>query len=375
MTTFQRSPSRKWLGRIILVFVSFLLVFALGEVATRIYQFLRYQIPLTGTGLDQSSAEKLHPVARLPNILDRRLGWRGTPNYRYQGQEHNPDGTVYPLLVSKGSQGFRAFGAVSTSKPKIFVLGDSFTEALQVSDEQTYYAILGRVLGCEIFAAGSGGYGSLQEYMLLDQYFDQIHPDLVLWQFCYNDFMDNCYDLSMQWKAGSLSLERPYLEHGQIVYRMPRRFPWLYKFASQWSRFLYLLTTRLDRLLAPPPGKDLLLQAIVRQRDAHPTFAESVGITDQIMGKVADRVRSTPVVVFESCTTSAAFFPVIERIALRHGMRFVKNLPGVLDIAEQKGHRLRSSDGIHWNPDGHRMVADALGQFLKANHLIRDQDP
>lgn len=353
-----------------LALVSLFITFALCELATRVYQYICCRIPMMGSVTDQSSAEKLHPIARMPNILDSRLGWRGTPNYRYQGEERYPDGSVHPIIVSKSPQGFRAFGAVTTSKPKIFVLGDSFTEALQVSDEQTYYALLGRALGCEIFAAGSGGYGSLQEYMLLDQYFDEIHPDLILWQFCYNDFMDNCYNLSMQWKAGSLSLERPYWENGRVVYRMPRRFPWLYGTASQWSRFLYLLSTRLDRLWAPPPGKDLLLQAILRQGGAHPTFAESVRTTDQIMGRVADRVRSTPVVVFESCTTARAFFSAIEGIASRHGMRFVKSLPGVLDIAEQNGHRLHSSDGVHWNPEGHLLVADALSRFIEENHLI-----
>jgi lysophospholipase L1-like esterase len=368
------SPPRRrpWLIRAGLLILSLLLVLLSCELAIRIYQYARYQIPIIGNTLNQSAAEKLHPIARLPNILDQRLGWRGTPNYRYQGQELNPDGSTYALVVSKNSMGFRAFGAVSTSKPKIFVLGDSFTEALQVSDNEPYYAIVGKVLNCEIFAAGSNGYGSLQEYMLLDQFIDQIHPDLILWQFCYNDFMDNSYNLGLQWKAGSLSLERPFWQNGKIVYRVPRPFPWLYIVANRWSRFLPLLTTRLDRLLAPPPGEDLLLKAILQQGDKHPGFAEAVIITDQIMNKVADRAGPTPVVVFESGTTASPFYPAVQKIATRHGMFFVKNLPGVLDLEEQKGRRLYSRDKIHWNQEGHRLVAETLCQFLNESNLLRN---
>jgi lysophospholipase L1-like esterase len=367
------SPIRRhsWLIRAGLLVLSVLLILIFCELTVRIYQYARYQVPIIGDGLDQSSAEKLHPIARLPNILDQRLGWRGTPNYRYQGQEQNPDGSFYSLVVSKNSMGFRAFGALSTSKPKVFVLGDSFTEALQVSDNETYYAILGKVLDCEIFATGSSGYGSLQEYMLLDQFIDQIHPDLILWQFCYNDFMDNSYNLGRQWKAGSLSLERPFWEKGKIVYRLPRPFPWLYKVANRWSRFLPLLTTRLDRLLAPPPGQDLLLKAILQEGEKHPGFAEAVEITNQIMSKVANRAGTTPVVVFESGTTASPFYPTIHEIAIRHGMFFVKNLPGVLDLEAQKGRRLYSSDKIHWNQEGHRLVAETICQFLNKNTLLR----
>jgi len=59
----------------------------------------------------------------------------------------------------------------------------------QVSDEDTYYAIIKRKLDAEVFAYGAGGFGTLQEYMILDRYVDMIHPSLILWQFCLNDFI------------------------------------------------------------------------------------------------------------------------------------------------------------------------------------------
>jgi hypothetical protein len=58
-----------------------------------------------------------------------------------------------------------------------------------VSDGDTYYAIIKRKLDAEVFAYGAGGFGTLQEYMILDRYVDMIHPSLILWQFCLNDFI------------------------------------------------------------------------------------------------------------------------------------------------------------------------------------------
>ena len=44
----------KWLSCIMLTFVSIFLAFALCELVTRVYQYAHYQIPMTGSGPDQS---------------------------------------------------------------------------------------------------------------------------------------------------------------------------------------------------------------------------------------------------------------------------------------------------------------------------------
>ncbi len=191
----MKSRIKQWLLRGTLVFLSIGFAGVCCELTLRIYQYVRYRVPMWGEGLSQASVDSTLPGARLPNMLDPRLGWRSTPNFRYQGTGLESDGSTYFLTVTKNSLGFRAFGDLSSSKPKILVIGDSYTEALEVSDDQTYYTLIGRILGCEVFAIGSGGYGSLQEYMLLDQFKDLTIPNLILWQFCFNDFMNNCYRL------------------------------------------------------------------------------------------------------------------------------------------------------------------------------------
>src|SRR5437867_3136868 len=103
--------------------------------------------------------------------------------------------------------GFRRFGDPSSSRPKLLVVGDSFTHALEVSDDKTYYALLGDRLGAEVFAYGAGGYGTLQESLVLDEYVDIIKPDAILWQFCSNDFVNN--DLELESMSYYNSTKRP----------------------------------------------------------------------------------------------------------------------------------------------------------------------
>jgi hypothetical protein len=51
--------------------------------------------------------------------------------------------------------------------------------------------VLGRALGAESFAYGVMGYGTLQQYMILDRYLDEIQPGLIILQMCSNDLINN----------------------------------------------------------------------------------------------------------------------------------------------------------------------------------------
>ena len=102
------------------------------------------------------------------------------------------------------------FGKLSSAKPRVFVIGDSFTQATAASDQQTYYAVLQRLLDVEVFAYGGGGYGSLQEFMILDRYLDLIKPSLILWQFCTNDFINNSPELETGSVINNNGIVRPY---------------------------------------------------------------------------------------------------------------------------------------------------------------------
>jgi len=73
---------------------------------------------------------------------------------------------------------------------RIAVLGDSFTEALQVAAEETFWAVLERALqSCPAYAGravevinfGVGGYGTAQELLTWREQASRYAPDLSCW--------------------------------------------------------------------------------------------------------------------------------------------------------------------------------------------------
>ena len=157
--------------RLLAVLLSVLVLAPLGEVALRCLEAM--------------------PSRFRAITLDDTLGWRAAPNISYTGAKR-----TYPAASARqihtDSEGFRAHGDPGArDKQKVFFLGDSFTQAVQVCDNETYYAILRETRPIEVFAYGGGGYGTLQESMILERYIDRVKPDVVVLQFCYNDFINN----------------------------------------------------------------------------------------------------------------------------------------------------------------------------------------
>ena len=74
-----------------------------------------------------------------------------------------------------------------------------------------------------MFAYGTGGYGTLQEYLVLDEVIDEIQPTMILWQFCTNDFINNDHDLEVASTLNNNGWIRPYWEKGQAQLRSPKR--------------------------------------------------------------------------------------------------------------------------------------------------------
>jgi hypothetical protein len=331
----------------------------LCEGGLRAYQKVALGIPMGNDGYFwEDGATQTH----LSNLLDRRLGWRPTEGYVSDDPGRREDGSTYPRHVTQRRHGFRRYG--TGHGPRTFVIGDSFTEALEVSDDRTYYARLEREIPLNVYAIGSLDYGTLQEAMLLDEYFDEIKPDLVIWQFCYNDFMNNSFELAGAWKADNCdTAQRPYLIGDDVQLRLLGPAGRLRAWAQRTLRLYDFVADRLAR--ATCETTDRLMNEILSQGAEHPGFRRSVEITDRLLGRVAARVGRTPVILFEACTTAAPFRPAIESLAKRHGMEFVPELPGAIDLAEQRGQKLLASDHVHWDEEAQAIVAQALAPHVR----------
>src|SRR5581483_7549683 len=109
-------------------------------------------------------------------VPDARLGWRANADYRVEYLRLGANGRRESVLYSSARDGFRVFGDLNSKQARLLIIGDSFTQAVNVATESTYAALLGKALSLEVFSYGAGGFGTLQELLVLEDVLDQINP-------------------------------------------------------------------------------------------------------------------------------------------------------------------------------------------------------
>lgn len=133
------------------------------------------------------------------------------------------EGESYVRINSDGLRDREHPKAKPADTVRIAVLGDSFSEAMHVPMEQTFWSLLERKLQecnafpgkkVEVINFGVSGYGTAQELMTLRRKVWDYSPDLVLLAFTtYNDIYDNS-------RALSKTEEVPYFVYrdGELTY-------------------------------------------------------------------------------------------------------------------------------------------------------------
>ncbi len=178
------------------------------EAGLRIEQWIRKGTPLT-----------LNPSAK----WDDTLGWTG--------KEH-----IFEPI----------------SENPVLVIGDSFTDGLDVPSNQMWFAeVARRYPDRGLIAYGGLGYGTLQQLMVLQRYHARgISPSLVILQLCTNDIINNSFELERESLLQRAPGPRPYLEGDTIRLRFPRRNDWLLYPLVSISRFAYRKSAHWDALMA-----------------------------------------------------------------------------------------------------------------------------
>ncbi|NQX87170.1 MAG: SGNH/GDSL hydrolase family protein [Halioglobus sp.] len=327
-----------------------LVVFLLGEASIRVWHVYK-----------ENFSDQMNPRVI---ALDDVQGWLPVRNYRYRGDLLDASGAPYRVNIETDAHGYRVVGeGPSGAQKKVLFLGDSFTHAMQVSNDKTYYGLLAEELGIEAFALGVNGYGTLQQYLLLDSIIDGLQPDVVILQFCPNDFINNHYDLELQSAQNNNALRRPYLTNGEVVYKIPTELPALREFAARYSKFLYFILAKLD-LLKPPPEPPAE-QLIAEQGEAYPHFEESIAVTDELLAKIRARVPPTIPVYTFSTHHQKPYLKVFKALSEKNDIHFIEGTSQAVMVEESAGVTTRAADGAHWNNAGHRSVANVLRDYLK----------
>ena len=177
----NRSASRRrWIFRVLAVAVASATAFVLAEMALRLFV----------------------ADTRSPYVYDEFTGTRLRPGHRF---DFRSEGYSSNVINSRGLRDREHSLAKPAGTLRIAILGDSFSEAFQVSQDRTFWAVLERELQAmpecrdqtvEVINFGVSGFGTIQEWQMLVHYARDYSPDLVLLAFLPgNDVRNNSRQL------------------------------------------------------------------------------------------------------------------------------------------------------------------------------------
>ncbi len=194
------SIKKRLLGNLTLVFISLGICFILAEIILR--QF--YPID-TETSISY----------RIPHPT---FGWVLEPGASYYNKM--PEDTVHVTYNSKGFRDDEHDLENDDHKFRILVLGDSFMEAYSVGLNEAFHKQVETYVGntgieVETINMGTGGYGTLQEYLVFRENGKLYKPDVVLLGFYVgNDVRNNSFPLDSIFYGpdSEKTRTRPFLE-------------------------------------------------------------------------------------------------------------------------------------------------------------------
>lgn len=307
-------------ARLVLLFSSLIISLLLGEISLRIFY--------------RDARGEPTDVGNLGYRYDPQLGWFPLANSR---QLFKASKTI---TAAHNSQGFRGPELANNNKPRLVFLGDSLVWGYDVEMSERFTEQLqARHPEWAIYNFGVAGYGTDQEYLLLQRYFDEYRPQAVFLVICGdNDNDDNAsnfrygyYKPFFTFTGGALHL------HGVPVPRSERVF-----FAEH-------------RALCRPYLVRLLVGAYFRLTSPTPTKNP-----DPPTGVLLLELRKYVV-------SRGAWFGVGLQHSHAQLEKFLADfkVPYVDLETTDLAHRYPAF-GSHWTPQGHAFVAQKIDQLLKA---------
>ncbi len=264
---------------------------------------------------------------------------------------------------------------------RILLLGDSFTEGLQVPWEQTFGVQLERVLNeqslktVEVINAGVSKFGTDNELLFYQYEGMKYQPDLVILLFFYNDVHDNVEDPYFALEDGRLIPVEP--KPLQPLGPMGQLSGWLWDH-FEFFRLLKIVGSVLQ-VAMQTGGKigDPIEAIFLAEATAEMEYAWS--LTSALMGKIEHETalhgaQFLLVGIADRNALSSRNDPLGEQLASvnqrlaeisrDNSLDYVDLLPGFQDSFLLNGELLFWPGDGHWNATGHRLAAEIVSTYL-----------
>jgi lysophospholipase L1-like esterase len=263
---------------------------------------------------------------------DPVLGWFPTPN-----SIKKVKGTR-TFTATHNSKGFRDREPVSNNKPRIVFLGDSLVWGFDVEASERFTEVLqAKHPEWNVSNLGVSGYGTDQEYLLLQKYFDAYRPKVVVLVICGdNDNDDNASNFRGGYYKPYFTLEKGHLKlNGVPVPKSEKTF--FAEHNALCRSYIVRLCARAHyRFHSPRPFRN----------NEPPTGALLLDMRSYVANKGAFFA-----VALQNWNPDLAAF--LNRF----------NVPFVDLTTTNAADRYPA--GNHWTPEGHKLVAAKIDEFLR----------
>jgi hypothetical protein len=342
---------------------------------------------------------------------------RGHASRPYKEGWKSGEGAAYIKINSLGYRDVEHSIEKSLQTFRIAVLGDSFAEATQVAQKDTFWSYMGQHLNTcsalvnkkvEVLNFGVGAYSTTQEFLTLQHHVWQFSPDMVLLTVtALNDIADNSKKLST-WnqlrpfhvlKNDKLVLDNSF--HNLTINLFWKHF---FREISQYSRLvelvIYLKKLNLYRKLwmRTDIPLEISLSNKILSSPKNVVLEEAWLITEKLFSKINKEVSehnaifvlavlTVPAQVYPDPTmrekikrnmgVDDLFYPErrIRSIGEKYGFPVITMAERLQQIATQKhiflhGFKNTRMGFGHWNENGHRQAGEIIVKDICTKILL-----
>ncbi len=261
------------------------------------------------------------------------------------------------IEVSFQKNGFRIWGDTHTLKKRILIVGDSFTEMVYADKGNEWFSFLqNNFTNYEFFIYGQGGYSTYQEYLIVKDFYDEIKPDIILIQFCDNDYFSNDFELEKS-QYPAIIPNREYLINGETI----TKTAYFMGDVREKSMLFDYLLFYFDKLF-------IKLQK-------YPLFKKDIISTYNSLNKL-DLSNTVEILnLFSNFNNSSTYLFSTNNLDSKYlcNSTYVSCIPDVydrLDYYEQQGNHVYVIGDGHWNEFGNQVVGEYLVEYFHNNSIL-----
>ena len=296
-------------------------------------------------------------------VYDDELGWIINESIKLSLNSSTKQKKIYKTeYFTSDVKGFREFDKKRLHKKNILIIGDSYTAGPFASNNKRYYSHLKKKLENKglffnWFVGGGGGYGTLQQYLLIKKNLDVIKPDLFIHQFCENDFENNSKVIEKNSILRNQYYFRPYLHNKKIIYDTTN-IGKIYKFIYRNS----YLFKKIDKIISSYQYKK---NGYYNKKIYENNIDNSLKITSEIFGMIKSLIGADTMYVSINCSSkNIVKFQQWKNILDKHNIVALTVPNKSLEILTQNNEDIYYTDGAHLNEYGNKIFGEKIYEEL-----------